>query len=43
MHDAFVLYGRPQAYTWDPRDPVSMMFAYPVREKKEVTAYHTQL
>ncbi|KAH7930213.1 hypothetical protein BV22DRAFT_1043400 [Leucogyrophana mollusca] len=30
LHDAFELYGRPKAYTWDPRDPNSMMFAYPV-------------
>ncbi|KZV88890.1 hypothetical protein EXIGLDRAFT_678466 [Exidia glandulosa HHB12029] len=30
MHDAFQLYGRPAAYTWDPREPQSMMFAYPV-------------
>lgn len=30
LHDAFALYGRPQGYTWDPREPQSMMFAYPV-------------
>ncbi|OAX42491.1 hypothetical protein K503DRAFT_766758 [Rhizopogon vinicolor AM-OR11-026] len=30
LHDAFELYGRPKAYTWDPRDPTSMMFAYPI-------------
>ncbi|KAI9512071.1 hypothetical protein F5148DRAFT_1165993 [Russula earlei] len=30
FHDAFSLYGRPRAYSWDPRDQASMMFAYPV-------------
>ncbi|KAJ6486734.1 hypothetical protein C8R45DRAFT_995684 [Mycena sanguinolenta] len=30
LHDAFQLYGRPQGWTWDPRDPASLMFAYPV-------------
>ncbi|KAG6334647.1 hypothetical protein ID866_4443 [Astraeus odoratus] len=30
IHDAFELYGRPKAYTWDPREQLSMMFAYPV-------------
>ncbi|KIJ10915.1 hypothetical protein PAXINDRAFT_101856 [Paxillus involutus ATCC 200175] len=30
LHDAFELYGRPKSYTWDPRDPLSTMFAYPV-------------
>lgn len=36
IHDAFELYGRPSAYTWDPRDPMSMMFAYPVGPNKDV-------
>ena len=36
LHDAFELYGRPQRYTWDPRDPVSMMFGYPAGPYKEV-------
>lgn len=36
FHDAFGLYGRPQAWTWDPRDAQSLMFAYPVGEHKEV-------
>ncbi|KAI0065314.1 hypothetical protein BV25DRAFT_162900 [Artomyces pyxidatus] len=30
LHDAFQLYGRPKEHSWDPRDPASMMFAYPV-------------
>lgn len=30
IHDAFSLYGRPRAYSWDPRDEASMMYAYPV-------------
>ncbi|EEB90204.1 hypothetical protein MPER_11619 [Moniliophthora perniciosa FA553] len=36
FHDAFKLYGRPQAWTWDPRDPVSLMFAYPVGPHKDL-------
>lgn len=36
VHDAFALYGRPQAYTWDPREPQSMMFAYPVGPLRDV-------
>ena len=39
LHDAFELYGRPKAYTWDPRDPVSMMFAYPVGPARDVRTY----
>ncbi|KAF4613981.1 hypothetical protein D9613_007907 [Agrocybe pediades] len=35
LHDAFELYGRPDAWTWDPRDPVSLMFGYPVGPQKE--------
>ncbi len=35
-HDAFQLYGRPQAWTWDPREPTSLMFAYPVGPDKDV-------
>ena len=34
IHDAFQLYGRPEMYSWDPRDPVSMMFAYPIGPEK---------
>ncbi|KAF8532202.1 hypothetical protein JB92DRAFT_3104305 [Gautieria morchelliformis] len=30
LHDTFSLYGRPAGYIWDPRQPVSMWFAYPV-------------
>ncbi|KAI0303795.1 hypothetical protein B0F90DRAFT_1326973 [Multifurca ochricompacta] len=29
FHDSFSLYGRPRVYSWNPHDPVSMMFAYP--------------
>lgn len=36
LHDAFELYGRPEAWTWDPRDPISLMFGYPVGPQKEV-------
>ncbi|KAG2340692.1 hypothetical protein BDR05DRAFT_889329, partial [Suillus weaverae] len=37
LHDAFELYGRPKVYTWDPRDPVSLMFAYPVNPGRDVS------
>jgi CCR4-NOT transcriptional complex subunit CAF120 len=43
IHDAFGLYGRDPihgGYTWDPRDHVSMMFAYPVGPLKEVILKH---
>ena len=36
VHDAFELYGRPRVYAWDPRDPVSMTFAYPAGPEKNV-------
>jgi CCR4-NOT transcriptional complex subunit CAF120 len=36
LHDAFKLYGRPEAWTWDPRNPVSLMYGYPVGTMKEV-------
>ncbi|KAF9456625.1 hypothetical protein BDZ94DRAFT_1314985 [Collybia nuda] len=36
LHDAFELYGRPEAWTWDPRDPLSLMFAYPVGPSKDL-------
>jgi len=36
IHDAFELYGRPKIYSWDPRDSVSMMFAYPIGPEKQV-------
>ncbi|KAG6853977.1 hypothetical protein C0991_011840 [Blastosporella zonata] len=36
LHDAFELYGRPDSWTWDPRDPVSLMFAYPVGPNKDL-------
>ncbi|KAG8872489.1 hypothetical protein FRB97_007573 [Tulasnella sp. 331] len=35
FHDAFEMYGRPKGYTWDPRDPASMMFAYPFGPLKD--------
>ncbi|KAF9007597.1 hypothetical protein BDQ17DRAFT_1324157 [Cyathus striatus] len=35
FHDAFELYGRPETWTWDPRNPISLMFAYPVGSQKE--------
>jgi CCR4-NOT transcriptional complex subunit CAF120 len=37
LHDAFSLYGRPEAWTWDPRDPVSLMYGYPVGPMKDVS------
>ena len=36
IHDAFGLYGRPNAYAWDPRESTSQMFAYPVGPQKDV-------
>ncbi|KAJ7773402.1 hypothetical protein B0H16DRAFT_1672944 [Mycena metata] len=36
LHDAFQLYGRPQGWTWDPRDPASLMFAYPVGPHRDL-------
>ncbi|KAG5339807.1 hypothetical protein C0989_003488 [Termitomyces sp. Mn162] len=36
IHDAFEMYGRPDCWTWDPRDPASLMFAYPVGPSKDL-------
>ncbi|THH30016.1 hypothetical protein EUX98_g4168 [Antrodiella citrinella] len=36
IHDAFELYGRPRIYSWDPRDPESTMFAYPIGPNREL-------
>ncbi|KAG6821295.1 hypothetical protein H0H93_000155 [Arthromyces matolae] len=36
LHDAFNIYGRPDTYTWDPRNPSSLMFAYPVGPSKDL-------
>ena len=36
VHDAFDLYGRPEAWTWDPLDPNSLMFGYPVGPMRDV-------
>lgn len=38
IHDAFHLYGRPAEYSWDPRNPSSMMFAYPIGPTRDVSA-----
>lgn len=38
LHDAFGLYGRPNGYSWNPRDPNSLMFAYPIGPRKDVGA-----
>lgn len=38
LHDAFSLYGRPNGYSWNPRDPNSLMFAYPIGPRKDVSA-----
>jgi CCR4-NOT transcriptional complex subunit CAF120 len=37
FHDSFSLYGRPQAYSWDPHDLASMMFAYPAGASRDVS------
>jgi CCR4-NOT transcriptional complex subunit CAF120 len=37
FHDAFSLYGRPRAYSWDPHEQVSMMFAYPFGSARDVS------
>ncbi|TFK49960.1 hypothetical protein OE88DRAFT_1645739 [Heliocybe sulcata] len=36
IHDSFELYGRPNPYLQDPRDPASLMFAYPVGPHKDL-------
>ncbi|KAI9461676.1 hypothetical protein BJY52DRAFT_1203440 [Lactarius psammicola] len=36
FHDSFSLYGRPRVYSWDPRDPASMMFAYPAGPSRDL-------
>jgi CCR4-NOT transcriptional complex subunit CAF120 len=36
LHDAFELYGRPESWTWDPRESISLMFGYPVGPNKDV-------
>jgi CCR4-NOT transcriptional complex subunit CAF120 len=43
LHDTFSLYGRSAGYTWDPRQPLSMWFAYPVGAQRAVclTVYFT--
>ncbi|PWN48529.1 hypothetical protein IE53DRAFT_319195 [Violaceomyces palustris] len=33
--DAFKLYGRPETFIWDARNPVSAFFAYPIGPYKE--------
>jgi hypothetical protein len=33
------MYGRPEAWVWDPRNPISLMFAYPVGPNKDVSLY----
>ena len=37
LHDSFSLYGRPHAYSWDPHDLASMMFAYPAGASRDVS------
>src|SRR6267154_1499166 len=39
IHDAFSLYGRPRAYSWDPGDQASMMYAYPVGPARDVSSH----
>ncbi|KAJ7067255.1 hypothetical protein C8F01DRAFT_1120764 [Mycena amicta] len=36
LHDAFQLYGRPEGWSWDPRNPRSLMFAYPVGPRRDL-------
>lgn len=43
IHDAFDLYGRPSAWTWDPREPNSLMFAYPVGPQRDVSIPELEL
>jgi len=35
-HDVFSLYGRPQGWSWDPRNPKSLFFGYPVAASRDV-------
>jgi CCR4-NOT transcriptional complex subunit CAF120 len=37
IHDAFGLYGRPERYNWNPRDPTSLFFGYPEVASSEVS------
>ncbi|KAI6128981.1 hypothetical protein EDD16DRAFT_29450 [Pisolithus croceorrhizus] len=43
IHDAFALYGRPKTYTWDPRDPISMMFGYPIGPGRDLLFLEREL
>ncbi|KAF8515417.1 hypothetical protein BU17DRAFT_9547, partial [Hysterangium stoloniferum] len=36
IHDVYQLYGRPMEYIWNPRQPVSMWFGYPVGPERAV-------
>ncbi|KAF8575161.1 hypothetical protein K439DRAFT_764625 [Ramaria rubella] len=35
FHDTYSLYGRPGGYIWDPRQPQSMWFSYPIGTQRE--------
>ncbi|KAF8339564.1 uncharacterized protein EI90DRAFT_2253521 [Cantharellus anzutake] len=35
LHDAFGLHGRPHGYSWDPLNPISPMFAYPIGDRRD--------
>ncbi len=37
IHDAFGLYGRPERYNWNPKDPASLFFGYPEVLSSEVS------
>jgi CCR4-NOT transcriptional complex subunit CAF120 len=37
VHDAFKLYGRPTQYSFNPHNPASLMFAYPIDPSIDVS------
>ena len=37
FHDVFGLYGRPERYNWDPKNPKSLFFAYPQGQDRGVS------
>ncbi|TDL23536.1 hypothetical protein BD410DRAFT_721136 [Rickenella mellea] len=37
IHDAFCMYGRPNRYEWNPRNPESFFFAYPFGQHRDVS------
>ena len=37
FHDVFSLYGRPERYSWDQKDPNALFFAYPQGTERGVS------